>query len=37
LGGKEKVRVKQGQASASTETELEPVFKVQKKYWPVSG
>jgi acetoin utilization deacetylase AcuC-like enzyme len=34
-GEQEKVTPPQAQISASTEKELGPVFKVQKKYWPV--
>jgi len=37
LGGEEKVRAGQARITASVASELEPVFKVQKKYWPVSG
>jgi acetoin utilization deacetylase AcuC-like enzyme len=36
LGGKEKVSAHKAQISASTERELSPIFKVQKKYWPVN-
>jgi len=35
LGGKEKARTTKAQVAAPTASELEPVFRVQKKYWPV--
>jgi acetoin utilization deacetylase AcuC-like enzyme len=35
LGGTKRSRSPKPHASASTESELAPVFKTQKKYWPV--
>jgi acetoin utilization deacetylase AcuC-like enzyme len=35
LGGQEKIPAQRARISASTEKELSPIFKVQKKYWPV--
>jgi acetoin utilization deacetylase AcuC-like enzyme len=35
LGGLEKISAPQARASASAEKELAPVFKVQKKFWPI--
>jgi hypothetical protein len=37
LGGKEKVPAKTRRVSASTLKELEPIFKVQGKYWPLKA
>lgn len=35
LGGQEKVTLPKARTSDSVEKELSPVFKVQKKYWPI--
>ena len=35
LAGQEKISPPQARISAATEKELGPVFKVQKKYWPL--
>jgi acetoin utilization deacetylase AcuC-like enzyme len=36
LGGKKKVRAEKARVAASAASELEPAFKTQKKFWPVS-